>query len=307
MKRAAAHGVILVHGGAGARVMSAAQRDCLAEALAGGFERLSRGGPALEAVETAIRFLEGSGLFNAGIGSRRQLDGVRRMDASLMEGRGLRAGAVAAIEGVRHPISVARLVMDKTAHVLLVGPQATRFARHFRAERAPARRTGRLAAVSPKPDKMMRLYRLMIRRRGPMGTVGAVALDRRGDLAAGASTGGIASMLPGRVGDSPLIGCGVYADNEGGAVSMTGWGECIIRLAVAKEIVEHMAAGRAPVRAAQQTLRTMAARLKPRGTAGALVLAPDGRWAIRHTTARMAAGWFHGTGRPVVADNFRDP
>jgi beta-aspartyl-peptidase (threonine type) len=305
LKRAAAHGVILVHGGAGARALSAAQRDCLAAALAGGFERLSRGGPALEAVETAIRLLEGSGLFNAGIGSRRQLDGVRRMDASLMEGRGLRAGAVAAIEGVRHPVSVARLVMDKTAHVLLVGPQATRFARHCRAEPAPAHRIRRVSVGSPKTDTMMRLYRLMSRRRGPMGTVGAVALDRRGDLAAGASTGGIASMLPGRVGDSPLIGCGVYADNEGGAVSMTGWGEGIIRLAVAKEIVDRMAAGASPARAARATLDTMAARLQDqRAHAGALVLAPDGRWAIRHTTPRMSAGWFTGNGTPVVRDRF---
>lgn len=303
MKRAA-HGVILVHGGAGTRVLSAAQRDGLAEALARGFERLRRGGPALEAVETAIRLLEGSGLFNAGIGSRRQLDGVRRMDASLMEGRGLRAGAVAAIEGVRHPISVARLVMDKTAHVLLVGPQATRFARHVRAERAPARRLRRLSGVSPKTDRMMRLYRLMARRR-PMGTVGAVALDRGGTLAAGASTGGIASMLPGRVGDTPLIGSGVYADNTAGAISMTGWGETIIRIAVAKEIVEHMAAGVSAGRAAQQTLGGMARRLRePSAQAGALVLAPDGRWAIRHTTARIAAGYFTGKGKPVVKDKW---
>ncbi len=301
--------MILVHGGAGARAMSPRQRGCLAEALVAGYAVLRRGGPAVTAVEEAIRLLEGSGLFNAGTGSRRQLDGVRRMDAAIMDGHALRAGAVAAIERVRYPISVARLVMEKTGHVLVVGAPALRLARHCGAERAPSeRREAPDPRAARRADrKTLRLYREMVRqRKAAMGTVGAVALDRDGNLAAGASTGGIAAMLPGRVGDSPLIGCGVYADNEVGGVSMTGWGESIIRIAAAKEIVDRLAAGASPELAARQTLGRMASRLKKaRAEAGALVLAPDGRWAIRHTTARMSAGYFTGRGKPIVSDSFK--
>src|SRR2546422_1413381 len=232
--------VILAHGGAGARTVTPAQLACLADALSRGYTMLRRGGHALDAVESTTRLLESSGLFNAGTGAHLQLDGVRRMDAALMEGRTLKAGAVAGIEAVRHPISAARLVMEKTAHVLLIGPHATRFARHFKLERQAAnhrrsaraaarRNTSREAVTATGPQRrMLRLYRQMLGEE----TVGAVALDRRGTLAAGTSTGGIAFMLPGRVGDSPLIGCGIYADNEAGAVSMTGLGESIIRIAV---------------------------------------------------------------------------
>ncbi|HZC67381.1 MAG TPA: isoaspartyl peptidase/L-asparaginase, partial [Nitrospirales bacterium] len=207
--------VILAHSGAGARIVTPAQLACLADALSRGYTVLRRGGHALDAVETATRLLESSGLFNAGPGAHLQLDGVRRMDAALMEGRMLKAGAVAGIEAVRHPISAARLVMEKTAHVLLIGRHATRFAGHFKLERQPAprhrsalppatRNAKREAVTATGPQRrMLRLYQKMLGEE----TVGAVALDRRGTLAAGTSTGGIAFMLPGRVGDSPLIGC----------------------------------------------------------------------------------------------------
>jgi beta-aspartyl-peptidase (threonine type) len=285
--------------------MTKRQRACLAEALEAGYDLLHGGGPAIAAVEAAIRAMEASGAFNAGVGSRAQLDGIRRMDASIMEGRDLKAGAVASLEGIRHPITAARLVMEKTAHVLLAGPQATRFARYFELEplasspglRAPAKQSrGEVPAT-------LRLYRAMARRRRVgLETVGAVALDRSGSLAAGASTGGIAVVLPGRVGDTPLIGCGVYADDLAGAVSMTGVGEGIIRLAVAKEIADRLAAGAAPGAAVRSVLARLAARL--RGEAGELVLARDGRFAVRHTTPRMAAGWWTGRSEPVIKDKF---
>ena len=315
MKRSTSHanGVILAHGGAGAKFVTPAQLACLSDALATGHALLRRGGPAVTAVEAAIKVMEGSGLFNAGTGAHLQLDGVRRMDASLMEGRALRAGAVAGIEQVRHPISAARLVMEKTAHVLLAGPLATRFARHYDlalqppARRRPAvpppakRNAAREAVTATGPQhRMLRLYRTMLGEE----TVGAVALDRHGTVAAGSSTGGIAFMRPGRVGDSPLIGCGVYADNDAGAVSMTGLGESIIRLAMAKEIADHLASGKSPTIAARLTFARLVKRLKGIG-AGALVLAPDGRFAIRHTTPTMCAGWWTGLGKPVVADRFR--
>ena len=303
--------IILTHGGAGVRAMTVDQQACLADALVAGYAVLRRGAPAVAAVEASIRLLEASGLFNAGTGSRLQLDGVRRMDASIMEGRTLRAGAVAAIEQVRHPITAARLVMEKTAHVLLVGGPATRFARHCKLERLPpptyAQQTASRAMIRSQgrtqgPSRMtLNLYETM-KQREVFGreTVGAVALDRRGNVAAGASTGGIALMLPGRVGDTPLIGSGVYADNAAGAVTMTGVGEGIIRIAVAKEIADRLASGAGPVTAARLVLNKLRRRI--RGTAGALVLTPDGRFAIRHTTPSMCAGYWSGTGKPVVLD-----
>jgi beta-aspartyl-peptidase (threonine type) len=296
--------------------MTVPQRTCLAEALRAGYDALRRGAPALAGVETAVRLLEASGLFNAGTGSRLQLDGVRRMDASIMEGRDLRAGAVAGIELVRHPITAARLVMEKTAHVLLAGGPATGLAHHFKLElQPPPTRTQRetlareirLLKKAASSQWTLRLFGRLaggrrLRRATGLETVGAVARDRRGTLAAGASTGGITLMLPGRVGDSPLIGCGVYADDEAGAVSMTGLGESIIRIAAAKDIIDRLAGGSAPAAAARLVLAKLAARVG--GAAGALVLTTDGRFAIRHNTPRMAAGYWAGTKNPVIKDNY---
>ncbi len=292
--------------------MNEAQASCLAEALRTGFALLDAGASALDAVEAAIRVLEASGLFNAGVGSRVQLDGVKRMDASIMEGRTLRAGAVAAIERIVHPITAARLVMDETSHVLLVGRHATRFAGYFKLERQPAGRAGprrakRRGLAAVFAAKTLRLYRAMAnagatRERLGRETVGAVALDGERTVAAGASTGGIDCMLPGRVGDTPLIGCGIYADDRAGAVSMTGLGESIVRIAVAKEITDQLADGLGPAAAARIVLKKLVSRI--RGAAGALVLSPDGRFAITHTTPRMAAGYWDGTGKPVVRDRF---
>jgi beta-aspartyl-peptidase (threonine type) len=276
--------------------MTAAQAECLDAALATGHAILERGGPALSAVEEAIGLLEGSGLFNAGRGSKRQLDGVRRMDASIMEGARLRAGAVASVEGIVHPIAAARLVMDKTNHVLLAGRPATKFARRHGIQRLPRARSARGTS-----------YELMPRRaRSPSdghGTVGAVALDGSGTVAAGASTGGIDAMLPGRVGDTPLIGCGVYADNRSGAVSMTGLGEGIIRLAVAKAICDRLGRGGTPLSAAKPVLRELVSRIH--GAAGTLVVTPGGRFGIIHVTPNMAAGWWDGTAKPVVKDRWK--
>ncbi len=305
--------VLLVHGGAGLRRMTAPQSDCLTAALEIGYQLLDRGAPALTAVEQVICVLERSGLFNAGRGSHVQLDGVRRMDASIMEGRDLQAGAVASIEGIIHPISAARSVMEQTTHVLLVGKPASAFARHCKLERQPVRPSGHAVRTATMTKtwspKTLALYRAMmssgpaLRKRAGKETVGAVALDRTGTVAAGASTGGIDLMLPGRVGDTPIIGCGVYADNESGAVSMTGLGEGIIRIGVAKEICDRLEQGERPVSAARYVLQKLVRRIN--GAAGSLVLAPDGRFAITHVTPRMAAGWWDGKRRPTVRDSFR--
>jgi len=303
--------LILAHGGAGLRRLTPAQAICLADALAAGYAILAQGGLALIAVDCAIAFLEQSGLFNAGRGAKHQLDGVQRMDAAIMEGAHLKAGAVASIEGIVHPITAARLVMEDTNHVLLVGLPATRFAQHGQLEQLPKARpprwsSGRSPRASTTAVQTMRLYRAMLKSKrtgkDQHGTVGAVAVDRFGTVAAGASTGGIDSMLPGRVGDSPLIGCGVYADNRCGAVSMTGIGEGIIRLVIAKTICDRLGMGKSPAVAARQVLRMLVSRI--RGSAGALVLSPDGRFAIRHVTPYMAAGWWNGTGQPTVRGQF---
>lgn len=287
--------LILAHGGAGRRRITPRQASCLAEALAAGHAILRQGGSALLAVERTICVLEDSALFNAGRGSKHQLDGIQRMDASIMEGNRLQAGAVASLEGFVHPITAARLVMEETGHVLLAGPMAARFARQFKLQRHVR------SSARPRPYE-----RLFSRHRSRMkghGTVGAVALDRAGTVAAGASTGGVDGMLPGRVGDTPLIGCGVYADNRSGAVSMTGRGEGIIRLAVAKAICERLAAGQSPALAAKTVLRQLVSRID--GAAGTLVMTADGRFSIAHVTPYMAAGWWDGSSRPIVKGRWR--
>ena len=224
------------------------------------------------------------------------------MDASIMEGTGLRAGGVANLEHIRNPIVAAKLVMEKTDHVLVVGQQAKRLSRYFGLPRIPPVR-GRLKQPSGKKSsstnkKTLALYKKIAH----YGTVGAVALDQFGRLAAGASTGGVPIMLPGRVGDFPLIGSGIYADNKTGAISMTGIGEGIMRLALAKEIACAMERGRSPVQAAHQSLNALVKRVQ--GQAGGLILARDGRFAIRHVTPYMSAGYWNGKGHPTVKDKF---
>jgi beta-aspartyl-peptidase (threonine type) len=290
--------------------MSAKQAHCLEQALSEGYRMLKGGMPAVEIVEAAIRMLEASGLFNAGLGSNRQLDRVQRMDASIMEGGTLGAGAVASIERVLHPITAARLVMQRTPHVLLVAEQATRFARHVNIEPLPrnavVRRRPAGRRRTPSALTAMKLFQAMTRRRlrkaDGQETVGAVALDVRGTVAAGASTGGVDVMLPGRVGDTPLIGCGVYADDEAGAVSMTGLGESIVRVSAAKGIVDLLELGWSPRRAADSVLTRLVRRTA--GSAGAIVVSPSGNFAIRHVTPRMAAGYWDGVGSPTVRDRF---
>lgn len=293
---------VLAHGGAGPRRSTLAQRHYLSETLILGAEIILKGHSALDAVEAMIRNLEDSTLFNAGAGSRRQLDGAQRMDASIMEGTRLRAGGVANLEGIRNPITAARLVMDETNHVLLVGQHASRFARYFRLPRQYRLKETMQVSSGEKRSLPNRKTLALYKRMAHYGTVGAVALDLHGALAAGASTGGTPIMLPGRVGDSPLIGSGVYADNMAGAISMTGLGEGIMRLALAKQIAVAMENGSSPFQAARKSLTALVTRIQ--GQAGCLVLAPDGRFAIRHVTPFMSAGHWNGKGKPTVGDKF---
>ncbi|HET9299829.1 MAG TPA: isoaspartyl peptidase/L-asparaginase, partial [Candidatus Polarisedimenticolaceae bacterium] len=198
-------------------------------ALTQGWERLSAGGSALDVVEAVVRLLEDDPAFNAGRGSHLNAEGKLEMDASIMEGRLLRAGGVAAISGVRHPISVARRVLEDGRHVLLAGAGALRFARDAKAELCPP--TALLVGRELERFRAIRrgCRSLVDQEFRAMDTVGAVALDRRGRTAAATSSGGTQDKAPGRVGDSPIPGAGSYADDRRGAASCTGWGEGILR------------------------------------------------------------------------------
>jgi len=293
--------VILVHGGAGEKAVGSAGLRVLTAALDSGLSLLKKGGASLDAVETAIVILEESGRFNAGRGSYLQLDGRRRMDASIMEGLELKAGAVAGIEDVDGPIRLARLIMERTPHVLLSGEGAARLGRHFEKVSTSPPAAGSLRMLQrmlKKESPTVRLFRQMYGHE----TVGAVAKDEYGTVAAGASTGGISVMLPGRIGDTPLIGAGVYADNEAGAVSMTGQGETIIRAALAKEICHLLLDGQTPDQAAHRGLKRLLRRIH--GAAGAIVIDRTGGFALRHTTPFMCGGFASEAEQPVVRSRF---
>ena len=275
---------ILVHGGAGAIFPDdrahACARGCL-EAARAGHRILLAGGTALDAAEAACVVLEDDPAFNAGTGSCLNADGEVEMDACLMDGASLAAGAVAAIRGVRNPIQVARLVMDRSGHVLLAGEGAARFARS--------------QGVPPWPPSLLVTERALERwrkehRHGPSnkpGTVGAVAIDARGHVAAATSTGGISFKLPGRVGDSPLPGAGTYADDGAGAVSATGQGEAIIRVVLARHVCDRLAAGETAQAAAQSGLRELA---RVGGEGGLIVVDRSGRLGAATNAARMSRG-----------------
>ena len=226
---------IIVHGGAGADSSQAPEfRQGVRAAVLAGWRVLAEGGTALDAVESAVRALEDDPRFNAGRGSVLNRDGTIEMDASIMEGDRLQCGAVAALVGVANPVTVARRVLESRRHVLLVGDGALAFSRSVGIpECDPA------SLVTDRQRKRhVELARKPISPGG--GTVGAVALDRNGTTAAATSTGGTPGKLPGRVGDSALIGCGTYADSSLGGVSCTGDGEAIIRVVLGHRALRYL-------------------------------------------------------------------
>ena len=314
---------IVLHGGAGvikrasmSLRMEAACRDALARAIKAGADALDRGGSSMDAIEAAIRVMEDDPLFNAGRGAVFAADGKNELDAAIMDGATLRAGAVADVTRSRHPISLARAVMEKSPHVLLSGPGADAFSvdagqeqvdpSFFFTERrwqslirqlqeeglplppppagAPPASTAQVAEVAEIEAAATHKY----------GTVGVVALDRKGNIAAGTSTGGTQAKRWGRVGDSPLIGAGTYASNRSCAVSATGTGEYFIRLTVARTIcalVEYKGLGLQ--QAADEVIHKELATLH--GDGGVIAIAPDGQMAWSFNTpgmfrARLAEG-----------------
>jgi L-asparaginase / beta-aspartyl-peptidase len=323
----------VIHGGAGTieRGLMTAEREAayrakLTEALTAGFRVLERGGAGLDAVVAAITLLEDSPLFNAGKGAVFTGAGTNELDASIMEGRTLKAGAVAGVKTVKNPIRLARLVMERSPHVMMVGEGAETFARqtggiefvdpkYFHTEerfqqlkRRQEEERRKAGPQPPKPPKTApRRGASLGGRFGPplapgehkFGTVGAVALDRAGNLSAGTSTGGMTNKRFGRVGDSPLIGAGTYADNETCAVSCTGDGEYFIRAGVAHEVSAAMRHGGKTLSEAAVMALDRVGRLG--GEGGLIAIDKGGQIATPFNSAGMYRGYVGPDGKPEVS------
>jgi L-asparaginase / beta-aspartyl-peptidase len=281
--------VLLVHGGAWDIPADQLQAHNFGviRAVDVGYDLLGRGASALDAVEAAVTVLEDDEIFDAGRGSFLTADGRVQLDALLMDGATLRAGAVACVERLKNPIQAARLVLERSPHVYLVSQGAEVFAQQNglalidNAELVTDRERLRLQEAKARasagiPDSTFA---------GSHDTVGAVALDADGNLAAATSTGGTRNKTPGRVGDSSVIGCGGYADNRSAAVSLTGWGEPIMKLVLGKWAVDRVPL-LGPEQAAEDAIAYLHARLEGHG--GIILLGPDGRFGIAHNTPRMA-------------------
>ena len=289
-------GKIVVHGGAGfwkkeiprglAGVTAAASE---------GVDILRRGGSALDAVEAAVMVMEDNPVFNAGKGSSLTVAGTIEMDAGIMDGRDLSAGAVALVRRVKNPIRLARIVMEKTDHVLLAGDRAEELAKIFSLPEAnPMTQHRRRLLMKVKKGgtdervSWVRKNRELIDGHPEtlrFDTVGAVALDKEGNFAAAASTGGPTMKLPGRIGDSPQIGSGLYADNQVGAATVTGLGEVAIKLVLSRAVCSQMEMGLTARMAAIRAVKLASNRLK--GEAGVIAIDKTGRISSVHNTPCM--------------------
>jgi len=289
--------VLVVHGGAWAMPddMVEAHINGVRNALAAGWRVLERGGPAVDAVEETVVIMEDDETFDAGRGSFLNRNGRVQMDALIMDGATLRAGGVGCVERLRNPVRAARKILSESPHVYFVSEGAEQFAADHG---VPLCKNEDL--VIPREVERLRAYqREAADRSAPEkdgndlfapsishDTVGAVALDREGNIAAATSTGGTLNKAPGRLGDSSLIGCGCYADNLSAAVSTTGWGEPIMKLVLAKWTADRVLAGNLPEWAAQEAVNYLKQRLNGHG--GIIVLNAQGQFGIAHNTPRMA-------------------
>ncbi|WAR18679.1 ASGL1-like protein [Mya arenaria] len=287
--------VIIVHGGAWTLpkdIVDGSRAGTKAAAKAG-YKKLTSGGTAIDAVEAALRVLEDDPCFDSGTGSPLTAEGKVEMDAVIMDGQTLNSGAVACVHNIKHPIEVARKVMEKTTHTLLVGEGANQFAKEMGIESVPLD-----SLVSERAKSDLALYKgnygdtvknAFKSRDSGHDTTGAVALDKNGNVAYGTSTGGISGKRPGRVGDSPLIGAGGYADNDVGGISCTGHGESISKVVLAHQVITSMRTGMDAQEAADKALANMASRVK--GYGGVIVLSRLGDVALSYTTENMSWAW----------------
>jgi beta-aspartyl-peptidase (threonine type) len=294
---------IMVHGGAGAldnvKDDKTAFRylDSIRRILEHGRDVLLLGGSALQAVEACASLLEDDPVFNAGCGSVLNENGKVEMDAAIMDGRDLSAGAVAAVDNIANPVQLARLVMTESEHVMLIAEGAMRFADHCGMERVPE-------DYFYTPDRVEQLHQARLQHRMMLdhddteedsedqkyGTIGAIALDPAGNLAAATSTGGIVNKRMGRVGDSPIVGAGVYADNETCAVSATGFGEDFMRTVISKTIADFiLMKGLDADQATKAGIGYLKRKVSGRG--GVIVIDAAGNCASDFTTKKMIHGW----------------
>jgi L-asparaginase / beta-aspartyl-peptidase len=283
--------VLVVHGGAWAIPDDVVEDhlDGVQHALTAGWRALERHGSALDAVEEAVVVMEDEETFDAGRGSFLNREGKVQLDALIMDGASLRAGGVGCVEHLRNPVRVARKILSESPHVYFVAEGAERFA----AERGiPLCKNEDL--IIPREIERLRQFQAHAQEQKPdlfapsisHDTVGAVALDRNGNIAAATSTGGTLSKAPGRLGDSSLIGCGCYADNKSAAASTTGWGEPIMKLVLAKWAADRVAAGNLPEWVAAEAIHYLQSRVGGHG--GIILLDARGNFGIAHNTPRMA-------------------
>lgn len=280
--------VLLVHGGAGEIPEDGHQARVAGceRAAEAGWAILSDGGSALDAVEVAVRLMEDNPIFNAGHGSSLNARGEVELDAIIMDGQNLNLGAVAAVQRIRNPVSLARLVLCESEHAFLVGSGAEAFARdhgvpicslqQLLVEEELKRSQELKAGRAPCPPQHFTC----------LGTVGAVAMDRQGNLVAATSTGGARNKLPGRVGDSPLVGCGAYADNQA-AASATGQGEALMKVVICKTACDLVMGGHTPREAAEVAVAVLAERTGG-GRGGLVVIDRRGQFGIAHNTSHIA-------------------
>lgn len=288
--------VIVVHGGAGAwrpeRI--GAGIEGIKKAAKVGFEILKRGESALNAVEAAVMQMEDDEVFNAGLGSSLTIDKKIEMEASIMDGKTLNAGAVGLLRDIKYPIHLARLVMENTDHVFIVGHSAEKLADIFGLERRNSLTEYRVQVWREEKEKLAKirrlskLYKLVTShpRLFESETVGAVALDKDNNVAAATSTGGFTLKFPGRIGDSPLIGCGTYADNECGACSATGVGEVAIKLVLAKTTCESMRNGKSAQEAVENSIRLANLKMN-RLDMGLIAVDKSGRIGAAHNSLNL--------------------
>ncbi|KAM4591316.1 isoaspartyl peptidase/L-asparaginase isoform 1-T2 [Odontesthes bonariensis] len=280
--------VVVVHGGAGhiPKERSEKSTSGVCSAARSGYLVLRGGGSSMDAVVEAVIQLENNPSFNAGCGSVLNISGEVEMDAIVMDGKTLASGAVSAVRNIANPIQLARLVMEKTSHACLTADGASKFARSMGVPEVPQesliteysqmRWKKNLAPDANPVESQM----------GKMGTVGAVAVDSEGNIACATSTGGMLNKMEGRVGDTPCIGSGGYADNLTGAVSTTGHGETIMKVTLARLILFHMEQGQSAEAASDLGLAYMKSRVG--GLGGVVTVDPKGNWAARFSSLQMA-------------------
>ncbi|HEY3419213.1 MAG TPA: isoaspartyl peptidase/L-asparaginase [Methanomassiliicoccales archaeon] len=297
---------IIVHGGAWdipENEHASHLRGC-EQAVRAGHDILSQGGSSMDAVEKAVRILEDDPTFDAGRGSFLNDVGEVEMDAMIMNGKDLQFGSVAAVRNIRHPITLARRVMDDGRHCMLTGQGATDFARYIGMEMVPTsdllteREIKRWNALLNNRDYDPRSTFGATGPKGPMGTVGAVAMDSEGNISAATSTGGTPDKMHGRVGDSPLVGCGTYADNASAGVSVTGYGESIMKVVLARRVCSNLERGSDLAGSAREAITYLENRVN--GLGGVIAIDSRGNCVHYSNTPRMACASIDASGKIIL-------